>query len=120
MTNASALTAEQQEEAEQDILDDLKLFDWRHDDGKFQDRYYNWRQNAVISRQYYNQQYKAQQNGWNHHSVAVSYTVASREFVNIIKLRENKTHANIDPRFFWKKCKKDLTNKQKCAAATVR
>ena len=27
MTNASALTAEQQEEAEQDILDDLKLFD---------------------------------------------------------------------------------------------
>lgn len=27
MTNAPALTAEQQEEAEQDILDDLKLFD---------------------------------------------------------------------------------------------
>lgn len=27
MTNASALTAEQQEKAEQDILDDLKLFD---------------------------------------------------------------------------------------------
>ena len=27
MTNALALTAEQQEEAEQDILDDLKLFD---------------------------------------------------------------------------------------------
>ena len=27
MTNASALTAKQQEEAEQDILDDLKLFD---------------------------------------------------------------------------------------------
>ena len=27
MANASALTAEQQEEAEQDILDDLKLFD---------------------------------------------------------------------------------------------
>ena len=27
MTNASALTAEQQEETEQDILDDLKLFD---------------------------------------------------------------------------------------------
>ena len=41
MTNASALTAEQQEEAEQDILDDLKLFDWQHDDGNFQDRYYN-------------------------------------------------------------------------------
>jgi hypothetical protein len=34
-----ALSAEQQEENEQDILDDLKLFDWRHDDGKFQDRY---------------------------------------------------------------------------------
>lgn len=27
MTNAPALTAEQQEEAEQDIMDDLKLFD---------------------------------------------------------------------------------------------
>ena len=27
MANTSALTAEQQEEAEQDILDDLKLFD---------------------------------------------------------------------------------------------
>lgn len=27
MTNAQALTAEQQEETEQDILDDLKLFD---------------------------------------------------------------------------------------------
>ena len=27
MTNAPALTAEQQEEAEQDILDDLKMFD---------------------------------------------------------------------------------------------
>ena len=32
-----ALSAEQQAEAEQDILDDLKLFDWRHDDGKFWD-----------------------------------------------------------------------------------
>jgi len=32
----------------------------------------------------YNQQYKAQQNGWNQHSMAVSYTVASREFVRQI------------------------------------
>ena len=32
-----ALSAEQQEENEQDILDDLKLFDWWHDDGKFWD-----------------------------------------------------------------------------------
>ena len=36
-TNAPLLSAVQQEEAEQDILDDLKLFDWRHDDGSFQD-----------------------------------------------------------------------------------
>ena len=35
LSSAPALTAEQQEEAEQDILDDLKLFDRRHDDGKF-------------------------------------------------------------------------------------
>ena len=28
--------------------------------------------------------YKAQQNGWNYHSVVVSYTVASREFVRQI------------------------------------
>ena len=32
----------------------------------------------------FNQQYKAQQNGRNYHSVAVSYTVASREFVRQI------------------------------------
>ena len=32
----------------------------------------------------YYQQHKAQQNGWNQHSVAVSYTVASREFVRQI------------------------------------
>ena len=39
------LYAEQQEEAEQDILDDLKLFDWRHDDGIFQNREWTCRHN---------------------------------------------------------------------------
>ena len=44
------LSAEQQREAEQDILDDLKIFDCRHDDGKSQTKNGFLRHNGGIEK----------------------------------------------------------------------